>query len=178
MISQIVPVVLAFGANLGDRGETIRAAQKEIAALPGVANFRSSSLHETVALTLAGPDPTAPAYLNCVALLDTTIPAEELLRQLQEIEQAHGRTRETRWGPRTLDIDIIQYGGKAIKTETLTVPHPRAHEREFVLAPWLEIDPQAVLLGRGLVARLLAALRKQSEQGECCAPAGGAGCGH
>lgn len=156
MIAQVVPVLLAFGANLGDRGETIRAAQDELAREPGIRGLVASPLRETIALTLAGPDPDAPRYLNGVARAETTLSPHQLLDALQRVEAAHGRTRETRWGARTLDIDIIMFGGKAVQDDRLTIPHPRAHERDFVLSPWLALDPDAVLMGHGRVADLLA----------------------
>lgn len=155
MIAQVVSVLLAFGANLGDRGETITRAQQMVANTPGVTDFRASPLRETIALTPAGPDPEAPRYLNGVATAHTTLTPHELLAALQRIERTHGRERTTRWGDRTLDIDLILYGGRVIKDEQLTVPHPRAHERDFVLAPWLALDPNAVLMGHGRVAELL-----------------------
>lgn len=155
MIAQVVPVLLAFGANLGDRGETIASAQRELAEAPGIEGFRASPLRETVALSEAGPDPDAPRYLNGVALAETTLGPHELLGLLQEAEARHGRVRGARWADRTLDIDLILYGGRVVKDERLTVPHPRAHERDFVLAPWLDIDPDAVLMGHGRVADLL-----------------------
>lgn len=158
MTPQVVTVLLAFGANLGDRGETIIEAQRELALTPGVTHLRASSLRESIALTPSGPDPDAPRYLNGVALADTTLTPHELLDVLQRLEARHGRVRDARWGDRTLDIDIITYGGKLISDERLTVPHPRAHERDFVLAPWLELDPHAVLIGHGRVAELLARL--------------------
>lgn len=156
MIAQVVPVLLAFGANLGDRGETIAAAQQEIAAAQGIEKFAASPLRETIALTEAGPDPHAPRYLNGVATAVTTLTPHELLDLLQGVEQRHGRVRDARWGDRTLDIDLILFGGRVIKDERLTVPHPRAHERDFVLSPWHELDPNAVLMGHGRVAELLA----------------------
>ncbi|GAA1599193.1 2-amino-4-hydroxy-6-hydroxymethyldihydropteridine diphosphokinase [Leucobacter chromiireducens] len=156
MIAQLVPVLLAFGANLGDRGETIRAAQAEIAAAAGISEFVASPLRETIALTPDGPDPDAPRYLNGVATAQTTLSPHELLDLTQRVESAHGRTREVRWGARTLDIDVILFGGRVVQDERLTVPHPRAHERDFVLSPWLALDPNAVLMGHGRVAELLA----------------------
>ena len=156
MIAQVVPVLLAFGANLGDRGETIRAAQDELSAAPGISGFVASPLRETIALTPEGPDPDAPRYLNGVATARTTLSPHELLDLVQRVEAAHGRTREVRWGARTLDIDIILFGGRVVQDERLTVPHPRAHERDFVLSPWLALDPDAVLMGHGRVAELLA----------------------
>ncbi|MBK0417785.1 2-amino-4-hydroxy-6-hydroxymethyldihydropteridine diphosphokinase [Leucobacter sp. CSA1] len=158
MIAQVVPVLFAFGANLGDRGETILAAQAELAATPGISDLRASPMRETVALTLEGPDPDAPRYLNAVAAAETVLSPHELLDVMQGIEQRHGRTRDLRWGDRTLDIDLILYGGRVVQDDRLTVPHPRAHERDFVLAPWLDLDPDAVLMGHGRVDRLLAAL--------------------
>ncbi|MBL3700673.1 2-amino-4-hydroxy-6-hydroxymethyldihydropteridine diphosphokinase [Leucobacter luti] len=156
MIAQLVPVLLAFGANLGDRGETIQAAQRELARAAGIRNLRASPLRETIALTSAGPDPDAPRYLNGVATAETTLSPHALLDELQRIEAAHGRVRDVRWGARTLDIDIILYGGRVVRDDRLTVPHPRAHERDFVLSPWLALDPNAVLMGHGRVAELLA----------------------
>lgn len=155
MIRQVVSVVFAFGANLGDRGATIAAAQHDLAQTDGILNFRPSPLHESVALTLEGRDRDAPPYVNGVALADTTLGTHELLDVMQMIETAHGRTRDVRWGSRTLDIDLIVYGGRVVKDERLTVPHPRAHERDFVLSPWLALDPHAVLMGHGPVNRLL-----------------------
>lgn len=155
MIAQVVTVLLAFGANLGDRGETIAAAQRELAATPGISGFRASPLRETIALTERGPDPIAPRYLNAVALAETTLSPHELLDVLQAAEARHGRVREKRWGDRTLDIDLIVYGGRVVQDDRLTVPHPRAHERDFVLAPWLELEPAAVLMGHGRVRDIL-----------------------
>lgn len=174
MIAQLVPVLIAFGANLGDRGETIRAAQAELAAVPGVANLIASPLRETIALTLDGPDPHAPRYLNGVASADTTLDPLALLDTVQRIEREHGRVRGKRWGDRTLDIDLILYGGRVIAEERLRLPHPRAHERDFVLAPWLDLDPDAVLMGHGRVADLLARIgdttRPFAEGAEAAAP--------
>lgn len=155
MIAQVVPVLLAFGSNLGDRGETIRAAQLELEGAAGVTQFQASPLRETIALTLDGPAPEAPRYLNGVATAQTTLAPLELLDLMQRIENDHGRVRDARWGDRTLDIDLILFGGRAIHNDRLTVPHPRAHERDFVLSPWLDLDPDAVLMGHGRVAELL-----------------------
>lgn len=155
MIAQFVPVLFAFGANLGDRGETIRAAQRALAETPGIDRFAASRLRETIALTTAGPDPDAPRYLNGVATACTTLDPHALLDAMQAIEAVHGRVRDTRWGDRTLDIDLVLFGGRVIADSRLQVPHPRAHERDFVLAPWLDLDPNAVLMGHGRVADLL-----------------------
>ena len=156
MIAQVVPVLLAFGANLGDRGDTIRTAQRELSEHPGMTNFVASPLHETIALTADGPDPDAPKYINGVAAADWSRGPHELLDLMQHLENTHGRVRTTAWADRTLDIDLIVFGGRVIKDERLTVPHPRAFERDFVLSPWLSLDPHAVLMGHGRVADLLA----------------------
>ncbi|MBP1325778.1 2-amino-4-hydroxy-6-hydroxymethyldihydropteridine diphosphokinase [Leucobacter exalbidus] len=156
MIAQVAPVLIAFGANLGDRGETILAAQAELAATPGIFDVAASPLRETIAMTLNGPDPEAPRYLNGVARATTTLTPHELLDVMQRIELQHGRVRDVRWGARTLDLDLILYSGRVIADDRLSVPHPRAHERDFVLSPWLDLEPAAVLMGHGRVADLLA----------------------
>ncbi|WP_413600333.1 2-amino-4-hydroxy-6-hydroxymethyldihydropteridine diphosphokinase [Curtobacterium sp. Curtsp57] len=169
----MIRAVIALGANLGDRGSTLRAAAAEIAAIPGVAPVSSSHEVESVALTLDGLDRTKPRYRNAVVVVDTTLTPQELLDALHLVEDTHGRTREVRWGDRTLDLDVVAITDDAgvhqhIETETLTVPHPRAHERAFVLAPWLDADPDAVLSGGGPravpVADLLAALGDDTDR--------------
>jgi len=151
--------VVAFGANLGDREATIRSAAERIARLPMVSDLRLSSMVETVAVTLDGPDPEAPAYLNAVALLTTRLAPEILLGMLHAIEAENGRERLQRWGDRTLDLDLIAYEGESADEPHLQLPHPRAASRLFVLEPWLELDPEAELPGSGRVADLVAALR-------------------
>jgi 2-amino-4-hydroxy-6-hydroxymethyldihydropteridine diphosphokinase len=116
-----------------------------------------STLVETVAIRLDGPDDTHPNYLNGVALVETTLSAAALLAVLHDIEDRHGRTRTERWGDRTLDLDLIVFGD-LIEDGNLVVPHPRAHERSFVLGPWLELYPDAVFPGRGPVRDLLEAV--------------------
>lgn len=155
MIVQMTPVLLALGANLGDRAETISAAVADISNTPKINDVKLSPFRETIAYGLEGPDPSAPKYLNAVLQATTSLGPHELLDVVQSIENKYGRTREVRWGDRTLDIDIILYGGRAIKDERIEVPHPRAHERDFVLSPWLALDQQAVLMGHGRVAELL-----------------------
>ena len=158
MITQQHDVVLAFGSNLGDRAATIRAAQQVLQRSEGIEMFRASSLRETIALTDHGLDVDAPRYLNGVATLRTSLDPLALLELVRGIENTFGRERHEHWGDRTLDIDIITYGGKVVHEPDLTVPHKHAHERDFVLAPWLELDPDAVLIGHGRVAALLDAL--------------------
>ncbi len=99
--------------------------------------------------------PPQPEYLNAVLIADTTLPAADLLRRCQAAEAAFGRVREEVWGPRTLDVDVIVYGDVVSDDPELTLPHPRAQERAFVLAPWLDADPDAEIPGRGRVAALL-----------------------
>ncbi|WP_311244754.1 2-amino-4-hydroxy-6-hydroxymethyldihydropteridine diphosphokinase [Microbacterium sp. WCS2018Hpa-23] len=155
--------VVAFGANLGDRQSTIRAAAERIARLPLVSDVRLSPLIETVALRLDGPDPEAPGYVNAVAFVTTRLAPSILLGMLHAIEDEHGRERHERWGDRTLDLDLIAYGDESSDDERLQLPHPRAFERLFVLEPWLELDADAELPGRGRVADLVTRLRA-SEQ--------------
>lgn len=156
--------VIALGANLGDRGSTLRAAAQAIAAVPGVRPLASSREVESVALTLDGLDTTKPRYRNAVVVVDTDLTPDALLDALHRIEDDHGRTREVRWGDRTLDLDVVAIDDLRIDTATLTVPHPRAGERAFVLAPWLDADPDAELPGAGPVADLLAALGDDTER--------------
>lgn len=154
--------VVALGANLGDRAATLDAAVAALAALPATRVVAQSAWHDSVALTPTGPDPSKPGYLNGVALLDTALAPRHLLHHLLRIEREHGRDRSDgveRWADRTLDLDLIQHGDVVRDDARLTLPHPRAHERAFVLAPWLEADPDARHATRGPVADLLAALR-------------------
>ncbi len=154
--------VIALGSNLGDREATIRAAVDAIAALDGVRLTGVSSLRETVAVRPHGLDESAPRYLNGVVTVATTLEPEQLLAALHGVEARFGRVRAERWGDRTLDLDLVALGDERRDDERIVLPHPRAAEREFVLAPWLEIDPRAVLPGAGPVAALLSRLREAS----------------
>ena len=145
-------VVLALGSNLGERRDILQGAVDAIAALPEVQVMAVSPVYETA--PVGGPP--QPDYLNAVLLARTALPSRALLGRLHEIEAAFDRERSERWGPRTLDIDIITVAGEVSADPDLTLPHPRAHERAFVLAPWHDIDPAAELPGRGPVAELLA----------------------
>ncbi len=151
--------VVALGSNLGDRGATLEDAVREIARLPLVDHVRVSSTRETVALRPDGPDASAPPYLNAVALVSTRLAPSVLLAMLHRIEAEHGRERVEKWGDRTLDLDLIAYGDVQSDDPNLTIPHPRAAERDFVLEPWLEADPDAVLVGHGAVRDLVELLR-------------------
>lgn len=132
---------IGFGSNLGDRSATIRAAADELRAAPGVQSVRRSSMHETD--PVGGP-PGQPAYLNAAAVVETTLSPRELLDRLLEIERQLGRQRRERWGPRTIDLDLLLYDDRVIDEPGLTVPHPRMHERRFVLEPLVEIAPDMI----------------------------------
>ncbi len=151
--------VIALGSNLGDREATLERAVAALDGLPESSILAVSSWHGTVALTVDGLDPEKPAYLNGVALLQTHLDPYSLLDALRAIEAENGRERVERWGDRTLDLDLIAFDELEIDSDVLQVPHPRAHERDFVLAPWLEVQPDARLTGHGDVATLLAALQ-------------------
>ena len=148
--------VLALGSNLGDRLGMLQGAVDGLAMVPGVDIIAVSGVYETA--PVGGPTGQDP-YLNAVVLVDTTLPASVLLERCLAVEEAFGRRRAERWGPRTLDIDVITYDDQVSADETLTLPHPRAHERAFVLIPWLSVDQAATLPGRGRVAELGAAHR-------------------
>jgi 2-amino-4-hydroxy-6-hydroxymethyldihydropteridine diphosphokinase len=152
------PAVIAFGANLGDRAATLHAAAIALADADGVELTAMSGLHESIALKPGGADPTAPEYLNAVALVTTTLAPAALLALLHRIEADNDRVRGEVWADRTLDLDLIDYAGLQQNRPGLMLPHPRAQDRDFVLRPWLEVDPDAVLPGHGRVADLLAAL--------------------
>lgn len=147
-------LVLALGSNLGDRLGTLQRAVDALAATPGLDVMAVSPVYETV--PVGGPE--QPDYLNAVVVAETSQAAGDILRRAQAIEAASQRRRDVRWGPRTLDIDVIVYGDQMSDDPALTLPHPRAHERAFVLAPWRDADPGAELPGHGRVAGLLAAL--------------------
>lgn len=146
--------VISLGANLGDREWTLMSAAEALNEVGEVVAFSSFLENRAVG------GPPQPDYLNAILILDTQLEPAELLRVCQAIEKIFGRTREEHWGPRTLDLDLITCDGIILESETLTLPHPRASERHFVLAPWLEIDNEAVLPGKGAVAQLLANLAR------------------
>lgn len=160
--------VIALGANLGDRSQTLAAALADLDRTPLTRVRVAADPIETVALTPEGRDSSAPSYLNTVAIVETRLAPTVLLDYLHAIEERHGRAPrvagEARWQDRTLDLDLIAYGDLRIDTPRLTVPHPRAADRDFVLLPWASIDPGAVLPGRGAVADLIRALRPDGAQ--------------
>ncbi|MGW2205159.1 2-amino-4-hydroxy-6-hydroxymethyldihydropteridine diphosphokinase [Streptomyces sp. NPDC001774] len=146
--------VIALGANLGNRLETLQGAVDALEDTPGLRVKAVSPVYETEPW---GVDPgTQPSYLNAVALVKTTLPPSSLLERAHAVEEAFHRVREERWGARTIDVDIVAYADVVSDDPVLTLPHPRAHQRAFVLAPWHDVDPDAQLPGRGTVAELLA----------------------
>ncbi|MEF2977072.1 2-amino-4-hydroxy-6-hydroxymethyldihydropteridine diphosphokinase [Subtercola sp. YIM 133946] len=151
-----LPAVIALGSNLGDREQTLRDAVAELRAVDGIIVDAVSSLYETDALKPEGVDLSAPAYLNAVMAVRSALQPHELLAALNTVEENHDRVRAERWGDRTLDLDIITFAGMEHHDDALTLPHPRAFERAFVLAPWHEIEPNAELPGHGPIAALLA----------------------
>ena len=141
--------VISLGANIGDPKANLDLAVgllREATDVIAVSNYLQTK-------PVGGPE--QPDYLNAVAILESDLPAKDLLALLNGIETAMGRTREIHWGPRVIDLDLIQYGGLLVNDEKLTFPHPRAHERRFVLAPWFEIEPEAILLTHGRISDLL-----------------------
>ena len=140
---------VGVGANLGEREATIRAA---VDALPGVVGV--SELRETDPVGVVDQ----PPFLNGAVALETELSARDLLDALLAVERELGRERRERWGPRTIDLDLLLYGDETIDEPGLTVPHPRLHERRFALEPLLDLDPELVIPGRGRVAELRAEL--------------------
>ncbi|KNB52076.1 2-amino-4-hydroxy-6-hydroxymethyldihydropteridine diphosphokinase [Streptomyces caatingaensis] len=148
--------VLSLGSNLGNRLETLQGAVDALEDTPGVRVKAVSPVYETDPW---GVDPgSQPTYFNAVVLVRTTLPPASLLERGHAIEEAFERVRDERWGPRTIDVDIVTYQDVVSDDPRLTLPHPRAHERAFVLVPWYDVDPEAVVPGRGPVAELLAGL--------------------
>ena len=150
----VSPAVIALGSNLGDREANLRRAIGAIDALDGVTVTTASGMVESQAVKPEGVDAAAPSYLNAVALVQSELPAERLLDELNRIETEHGRVRHERWGDRTLDLDIVAFGELTVDSARLTLPHPRAWQRAFVIVPWLQVDPDAVLPGHGRIDAL------------------------
>jgi 2-amino-4-hydroxy-6-hydroxymethyldihydropteridine diphosphokinase len=147
---------VGLGANLGDAAATLEAALGDLERLPGTTLARRSSLYRSAPVDAAGPD-----FVNAVAGLDTALDADALLDHLLRVEARHGRQRNGRNAPRTLDLDLLLFGDAVVATPRLHVPHPRMVERAFVLAPLVECAPDATIPGRGAAAALLATLRHQ-----------------
>jgi 2-amino-4-hydroxy-6-hydroxymethyldihydropteridine diphosphokinase len=148
---------IGLGANLGDARGALHAAFVALAALPATELLRHSSIYRSAPIDSSGPD-----YLNAVAELRTALEPLALLYRLQAIERAQGRERPYRNAPRTLDLDLLLHGQTLIDSPELTLPHPRAHERAFVLQPLAELAPDLIIPGRGKACELLAAVADQS----------------
>jgi 2-amino-4-hydroxy-6-hydroxymethyldihydropteridine diphosphokinase len=147
---------IGLGANLGDREAMLRAALERLAAEPAIRVVEVSPLRDTAPVGMVDQ----PRFLNAAAAVETTLSARELLDRLLGIEQRLGRTREgPRFGPRTIDLDLLLYGEERIDEPGLEVPHPRLHERLFALEPLAELDPGLDVPGRGPLADLVAGLQ-------------------
>jgi 2-amino-4-hydroxy-6-hydroxymethyldihydropteridine diphosphokinase len=147
-------VVLALGGNLGDRLAMLQGGLDFLCADPGLSCSAVSPVYETS--PVGGPD--QGDYLNAVLVATSALPARSILDRCHAAEAAFQRVRDEVWGPRTLDVDLIACGEEISEDPELTLPHPRAHERAFVLAPWHDVEPAARIPGRGTVGGLLAAV--------------------
>ena len=145
---------VGLGANLGPREVTLLRAADLLAAADGVEVVAVSQLRDTEPVGVI----EQPPFLNGAVAIDTSLPARALLELLLEIERSLGRVRVERWGPRTIDLDLLVYGDERVDEEGLHVPHPRLHERRFALEPLAELDPELEIPGLGTVSELIAAL--------------------
>lgn len=152
-----VTAYIGIGANLGDARANVLEAIARLARLPGAQLVAASPSYRTAPIDSSGDD-----YINAVARISTSLPAEELLQALHDIEAAHGRERPYRNAPRTLDLDLLLYGEEQIATATLSVPHPRITERAFVLVPLLALAPAIEIPGRGPARDHLASVADQA----------------
>ncbi|MFJ8695028.1 2-amino-4-hydroxy-6-hydroxymethyldihydropteridine diphosphokinase [Streptomyces roseolilacinus] len=151
--------VLSLGGNLGNRLENLQGAIDALEDTPGVRVKAVSPVYETEPW---GVEPgTQPPYLNAVVLVKTTLPPSSLLERAHAVEEAFDRVRTERWGARTVDVDIVTYADEVSDDPALTLPHPRARQRAFVLRPWLDVEPEAQLPGAGRVADLLAGVAQE-----------------
>lgn len=147
--------VLSLGSNMGDRRANLQGGIDTLKDTPEVWLTDVSPVYETA--PIGGPE-DSPDYLNCVVLLDTTLPVHRLLERALAVEEAFGRERSVPNAPRTLDVDLVVVGDRRANDEHLTLPHPRAPERAFVLAPWHDLEPDAEIPGLGPIVDLLAAV--------------------
>ena len=145
--------VISLGANIGNPEEQMKLAIAMLREATDVIALSSIYTTEPVG------GPVQPNYLNAICITESELPAADLLALLHGIEKTLGREHVERWGPRTIDLDLIQYGSILSSAEELELPHPRAHERKFVLEPWLEVEPDAILLTHGKVSELLEQLQ-------------------
>ena len=149
--------VIAIGANVGNPQENIDLA---VALLKEATDLTALS---SMYVTKPVGGPVQPDYINAVALAESELPAADFLSMLHGIEAALGRERKEHWGPRTIDLDLIQYGSILSYSDELLLPHPRAHERRFVIEPWHEIEPDGILLRHGRIDGLLRTLLEQEQ---------------
>ena len=152
-----VRAVIALGSNLDGPEAHVRRAFGEVGALPRTQLIACSALYRTAPVGFVDQ----PAFVNACALVETALGAHELLDGLLAIERHHGRVRDVPNGPRTLDLDVVLYGDVILHEPGLTVPHPRAHERAFVLVPLLDVWPDAMIPGRGPAAAFRDRIRDQ-----------------
>ena len=145
--------VISLGANIGNPEEQMQLAIAMLREATDVIALSSIYTTEPVG------GPVQPNYLNAICITESELPAADLLALLHGIEKTLGREHVERWGPRTIDLDLIQYGSILSSAEELELPHPRAHERKFVLEPWLEVEPDAILLTHGKISELLEQLQ-------------------
>ncbi len=153
-----VRAVVALGSNLDGPEARVRRAFEEVGRLPSTRLLARSALYRSAPVGFLDQ----PAFVNACALVETALGPRELLEALLAIERGHGRVRDVPNGPRTLDLDIVLYGDLAMHEHGLTLPHPRAHERAFVLAPLLDVWPDAIIPGRGPAASFREAVRGQA----------------
>jgi len=153
----VTAAFIGLGANLGDPQRQVQQAFQELAAIPHTRVVRTSSLYRSAPLGYA----EQPSFVNAVAQVETGLPAERLLVELQAIEAAHGRRRSFANAPRTLDLDLLLFGNAAVDAPGLKIPHPRMHERAFVLRPLVEIAEDITIPGRGLASAFLEACTNQ-----------------
>lgn len=151
---------LGLGSNLEDPQRQILTAFERLAATPGISLVCRSSLYRTAPIGYADQ----PDFINAVAEVLTTLSAQDLLAAALGLEKSHGRVREFQNAPRTLDVDVLLYGDRQMECPVLTVPHPRAHTRAFVLKPLLEIAPHCIIPGLGPARDFLAACADQGIQ--------------
>jgi 2-amino-4-hydroxy-6-hydroxymethyldihydropteridine diphosphokinase len=155
--SKFITAFIGVGANLGDARQQVKNALNALTHLPQSQLTASSSLYSSAPVEATGPD-----YVNAVASVQTTLSAEQLLCELRKLEQLAGRERSTRNAPRTLDLDVLLYGDEVLHTDTLQVPHPRMHERAFVLLPLLEIAPELIIPKLGAAKQFLPLVANQT----------------
>ena len=160
-----VRAFVGVGANLGDAQATVRAALQALGRLPETRCIAASSLYRSAPVDASGPD-----FINAVAELHSTLPALMMLRELQAIEHAFGRVRSARNAARTLDLDLLLYGGQLMHSDVLTLPHPRLHLRAFVLLPLAELDPALSLPGLGALGPWLQRASDQAIERLATAP--------